>query len=165
MQYSSWVLTSAEQMGKIMSFAVLATKSLRPTSRGTGPAQPLNCWHFFWCSPGCGWLSGLWGHIAGSCPACHPPVPPRVSLYPYTPQLVPIVVFTMIQVKDCAYWYLDILNLMRWILLDPLLKPVLISLDRILSLRWVNHTTQNLWGFLCYLLRSCMSMTSISMYH
>jgi len=32
--------------------------------------------HCFWCSPGYSWLSGLQGHIAGSCSAYHPPVPP-----------------------------------------------------------------------------------------
>jgi len=30
----------------------------------------------FDCSPGYGWLSGLRGHITGSCPASHPPAPP-----------------------------------------------------------------------------------------
>ena len=40
--------------------------------------SPLSsCWPcFFWRSPGHGWLSGQWGHIAGSHPACHPPVTP-----------------------------------------------------------------------------------------
>jgi len=41
--------------------------------------SPLSmCWPcFFWCSLGYGWLGGPRGHIAGSCPAYHPAVPPR----------------------------------------------------------------------------------------
>ena len=43
-------------------------------SRGVG-SLPLNCWLCcFWCSPGYGWPSELREHIAGSCPASHPPV-------------------------------------------------------------------------------------------
>ena len=42
---------------------------------GVGP-PPSPCWPCFFCSPGYGWLSGLWGHAAGSCPACQLPVPP-----------------------------------------------------------------------------------------
>ena len=33
------------------------------------------CRGLFWCSLGYDWLSCLWRHIAGWCPACHPPVP------------------------------------------------------------------------------------------
>ena len=47
-------------------------------SRGAG-SPPSYFWlHFFWCSPGHSWLSGLWGHIAGLCPVCHQPVPPNL---------------------------------------------------------------------------------------
>ena len=45
-------------------------------SGGAGP-PPSICWPcFFWCASGCSWLSGLWGLIANSCPACHLSVPP-----------------------------------------------------------------------------------------
>mgnify|MGYP001852631980 CR=1 FL=1 len=44
-------------------------------SWGAG-SPPLICWPiFFWCSPGKGLLSGLWGHSTDSHPACLPPVP------------------------------------------------------------------------------------------
>jgi len=44
-------------------------------SRGAG-SPPLTCWpRFFWCSSGYSWLCELCGHIAGSCPASHPPIP------------------------------------------------------------------------------------------
>jgi len=47
---------------------------VRSRRRGS-PLLP--CWsHFFGCSIGYSWLSGLWVHIAGSCLACHPPLPP-----------------------------------------------------------------------------------------
>ena len=48
-----------------------------PTQSRGAVLPLLICWaHFFSCSPGYGWLSGLWGHIVGSCAASHPPVPP-----------------------------------------------------------------------------------------
>jgi len=45
-------------------------------SRGTGSPPSLYWPWFFCCRPGYGWLSGPRGHIAASCPAHHPPLPP-----------------------------------------------------------------------------------------
>lgn len=42
-------------------------------SRGT-ELFPSTCWLcFFWCRPGCGLISGLQGHMGGSCWASHQP--------------------------------------------------------------------------------------------
>ena len=58
-------------------------------SRGA-ESPPSICWPcYFWCSPGYGWLSGLQGHIAGSCPAYHPPLPPRPFWQRCSPSLYP----------------------------------------------------------------------------
>ena len=47
-------------------------------------SPPSICWpHFFWCSPGYSWLSGLQGHTADSCPDCHSPVSPGSSQQSY----------------------------------------------------------------------------------
>jgi len=54
MWYSRWGL-STEQRGRIISLKLLTILLLM--------------------QPGYSWLSGLWGHIAGSNPASHPPVP------------------------------------------------------------------------------------------
>ena len=49
-----------------------------PAKRSRGAESPPSpcC---FWCSPGYGWLSGLWAHTGSLCPAFHPPVPPSRS--------------------------------------------------------------------------------------
>ena len=37
-------------------------------------SPPLTCWSSsIWCNPSYGWLFGLWRHISGSHPTCHPP--------------------------------------------------------------------------------------------
>ncbi|KFW65451.1 MAM domain-containing glycosylphosphatidylinositol anchor protein 2, partial [Pygoscelis adeliae] len=54
-------------------------------SRGA-ESPPSTCWpRCFGCSPGDDWPSGLRAHIAGSCPAFHPPVPPRAQIIPPLP--------------------------------------------------------------------------------
>ena len=77
--------------------------SLHLSDTGAG-SPPLPWWPcFFWCSPGYGWLSGLQGHAAGSCPACHSllPLSPfgRALLYPYVLQLVFTVWVSTTQVQ------------------------------------------------------------------
>lgn len=47
-------------------------------------SPPLTTWTSFWYDPGYCWHSGLWGHITGSCPACHPHVPPGPFWQDYT---------------------------------------------------------------------------------
>jgi len=82
---ASFLWPSSERVQQICISPALRTPHLDAVfqlrshqhSRGAG-SLPWTCWPcFFWCSPGYSLLSGLWGHIAGSCPACHPPVPPR----------------------------------------------------------------------------------------
>ena len=51
------------------------------------------CWpQFFWFSPGYSRVAGLWWHVAGSWPSCHPPYPQvllgRAVLSPFVPQIV-----------------------------------------------------------------------------
>ena len=60
-------------------------------SRGVGSRSPPSlCWPcFFRCSPGYSWLSGLWGHTAGSCPAFHSSVPPGLSWHGCTQSFHP----------------------------------------------------------------------------
>lgn len=51
----------------------------------------LTCWPLlFWCRPGWGWFSGLWGHVAGSCPACYTPVSPSSLQQGYTLPFQPL---------------------------------------------------------------------------
>jgi len=67
-------------------------------SRGT-ESPPSTCWPLcFWCSPGCGWPSGLWAHIVGSCLAFHPPVPPSPSPQGCSQSLHPPA---FIDTRDC----------------------------------------------------------------
>ena len=62
----------------------------------------------------------------------------RAVLYPYILHLLLIVNVAMIQVQDLALGFVE----SHEVHLGPLLKPVSISLDDILSLRCVNCTTQ-----------------------
>jgi len=59
MWYSRWGL-STEQRGRIISLKLLTILLLM--------------------QPGYSWLSGLWGHITGSCSVSQPPVPPSPFL-------------------------------------------------------------------------------------
>jgi len=73
-QYSRCILTSAEEKGRITSRDLLTTLLLM---------QPR-----IWLA-----LTGLLGHIAGSCPACHPLVTPSpfqqsCALFFYTPACI-----------------------------------------------------------------------------
>lgn len=77
-----WIMSLMEVCLNVYVFPVLRTPHLIQFSRWgftSTESAPLTCWpRFFGCSPGYNWLSGLWGHIANSCPAHHPPVPPRL---------------------------------------------------------------------------------------
>jgi len=91
-------------------------------SRGSPPSSYWPC--VFVCSPGYGWLSGLQGHIAGSCTASQPPVLPgpfwRTVLHPYIPQLVLVMGIATTKVLDLAVDFVQPHEL----LLGPLLRPV-----------------------------------------
>jgi len=87
-------------------------REVSPLQTGVGGSPHLTCWPcFFARSPWYGWLSGPWGHIAGSCLACHPPVPlilfSRAVLNPYILQLVLLVGIVMCQVQDLALGFVE----------------------------------------------------------
>lgn len=63
---------------------------------------------------------------------------PRASLDPFSSQPVPMLDVDLMCIPDLA---LDLVE-PREAPMDPLLKPVEVSLDGIPSLRHVNHTTQ-----------------------
>ena len=92
MQYSRWGLTAQ--------------------SRGAG-SPPLTCWpHFFWCTPGCSWLSGLWVQHCWLMSSCHPPVSPKsfpagLCSIVTSPQLVLTVGVVMTQVHDLALGFVE----------------------------------------------------------
>ena len=80
---------------------------------------------FFWCSSGYGWLSGLWGHIAGPCPSSyslqnHQVLFSRTVLYPIIPKIVLIVDAAITQVQDLVLGFAE----SREVLLNPQLKLV-----------------------------------------
>ena len=78
-----WLLSGSAPTGSHL-YCMEDSMSGRSTPGEASPMQSrkagsplLLCWpHFFWCSPGYGWLSGLWRHTASSYLACHPPVRP-----------------------------------------------------------------------------------------
>jgi len=79
-------------------------------SRGAG-SPPSPCWPCcFWCSPGSGWLSELWEHIAGLCPATIHQYPhvlfTTAVLHPYIPQLVLIAGVAITQVQDLVLGFI-----------------------------------------------------------
>jgi len=93
-------------------------------------SPPSTCWpHFFWCSPGYGWPAGLRAHIAGSCLAFHPPVPPSPSRQGYSqsvhPQHVLIVGATLNHMQDTALGLVE----PHEVHIGPLLKVVQVPLS------------------------------------
>jgi len=72
-----------------MSFVCWGSRAGRRTPGGVSGERsrgaefpPWPCWpRCSGCSPGYGWLSGLPAHVAGSCWAPHPPVPPTDACF------------------------------------------------------------------------------------
>jgi len=107
-------------------------------SRGAG-SPTLPCWpHFFWCSPSYNWLSELQGHIAGSCPACHPLVPPSAFQQGCAPSLYSLYSPSC----TCGGCYARPCTWLSWNWRGSL-EPVWISLDGIPSLGRINCTTHS----------------------
>ncbi|KAK4812855.1 LOW QUALITY PROTEIN: hypothetical protein QYF61_022581, partial [Mycteria americana] len=134
-----------------LSQPVLIRELLCPSDRFCGP--PLDLFQQVHVFPvlripelaGYGW-PGLRVHVAGSCPAFHPPPKVlfhRAALNPFIPQplLIPGVPLT----QDLVLGLVE----PHEVRMGPLLKLVQVPLDGILSLRLVNCTTQ--LGVICKL--------------
>ncbi|KAK4828650.1 hypothetical protein QYF61_000298 [Mycteria americana] len=96
-------------------------------------------------------------HIAVSCPAFHPPVPPNPSpqgcTHPFIPQPVLIPGVALTHVQDLALGLAE----PHEVHMGPLLELIQVPLDGILSLRNVSHTTQ--FGVMCKLAEGALNST------
>ena len=101
----------------------------------------------FSCSPGYGWLSGLRAHIAGSCPAVHPPVPPSPSLQGCSQSFHRPACIDTRGCRDPGAGLALGLVEPHEVHMGPFLDLVQVPLNGIPSLRCVNRTTQ--LGVIC----------------
>lgn len=124
--------------------------------RRGGESAPLTCCPaagFFRYSPGYNWLSGLSVHTASSCPAFHPPVPPKSSWQGCFPSLQPPACIDTRAFPDSGSASCTWPRWTCWTLLNLNKVPVVplldcpLPLDGIPSLRCVNPTTQ--LGVIC----------------
>jgi len=126
-----------------------------PEQNRGSESLPSTCWPCCsWCSPGYSWPSGLWEHIAGSCPVFHSSLPPSPSQQGYFQSFHPPA---SIDSRGCPHPGAGPCTWPCCTSWGPLLKLVQISLDSIQSFWCVICTTQ--LGVICRLSEGTLGLS------